>query len=167
MCKHVAAVLYGVGARLDERPELLFKLRKVHEADLIAKAASGLPLSTSGPAAERVLASDGLSELFGLELSAAEAAPAVATQQAPAEPARAGRKTKVVPPAAAATTATSKGKRRSPARQGAQAKISAKAPRQTKPRAQRRKRKKLDAATPVGAAKRKGRPRLSRPPSPR
>src|SRR5262249_13826290 len=42
MCKHVAAVLYGVGARLDERPELLFKLSKVEEKDLIAKAGSGL-----------------------------------------------------------------------------------------------------------------------------
>ena len=38
MCKHVAAVLYGVGARLDEQPELLFKLRKVDEKDLIARA---------------------------------------------------------------------------------------------------------------------------------
>jgi len=26
-CKHLAAVLYGVGARLDARPELLFSLR--------------------------------------------------------------------------------------------------------------------------------------------
>src|ERR1039458_4488689 len=32
MCKHVAAVLYGIGARLDERPGLLFKLRKVDAA---------------------------------------------------------------------------------------------------------------------------------------
>jgi uncharacterized Zn finger protein len=32
MCKHVAAVLYGAGARLDEKPELLFTLRGVkHE----------------------------------------------------------------------------------------------------------------------------------------
>src|SRR5262249_19784028 len=33
MCKHVAAVLYGIGARLDERPELLFLLRKVDEKE--------------------------------------------------------------------------------------------------------------------------------------
>ena len=44
MCKHVAAVLYGIGARLDERPELLFKLRAVNEQDLIAKAGMDLPL---------------------------------------------------------------------------------------------------------------------------
>jgi len=68
MCKHVAAVLYGVGARLDERPELLFKLRKVHEKDLIAKAGGGLPLSKRSPSADKVLATDSLSELFGLEM---------------------------------------------------------------------------------------------------
>src|SRR3990172_13048281 len=56
MCKHVAAVLYGVGARLDERPELLFKLRKVDEKDLIGKSGRGLPLSKKAPSAERVLA---------------------------------------------------------------------------------------------------------------
>ena len=31
MCKHVAAVLYGIGARLDHQPELLFALRKVDQ----------------------------------------------------------------------------------------------------------------------------------------
>jgi hypothetical protein len=115
MCKHVAAVLYGVGARLDERPELLFKLRKVNEKDLIARAGSGLPLSRSGPAAEKVLATDGLSELFGLDLGTAETVPGGAIRQARTKPARPGRGTKVVPRAgAAATTATSKGRRRSP-----------------------------------------------------
>jgi uncharacterized Zn finger protein len=73
MCKHVAAVLYGIGARLDERPELLFKLRKVDEKALILKAGKGVPLSKKGPAAAKVLADDGLSELFGLELGAGEA----------------------------------------------------------------------------------------------
>ncbi|OGQ16989.1 MAG: hypothetical protein A2138_05650 [Deltaproteobacteria bacterium RBG_16_71_12] len=68
MCKHVAAVLYGVGARLDERPELLFRLRRVDEQDLVAKAGGALPLSKKGPAKDKVLASGGLSELFGLEL---------------------------------------------------------------------------------------------------
>ncbi len=68
MCKHVAAVLYAVGARLDERPELLFKLRKVHEKDLIAKAGRGIPLSKTDPSADKVLATDSLSELFGLEM---------------------------------------------------------------------------------------------------
>lgn len=94
MCKHVAAVFYGIGARLDDRPELLFKLRKVDEKDLIAKAGRGLPLSKSGPSAERVLAADGLSELFGLEMGAAEAAPNAAKMAARAKPTRGGRGTK-------------------------------------------------------------------------
>ena len=73
MCKHVAAVLYAIGARLDERPEFLFKLRNVDEKDLIAKAGSALPLSKEGSPSGRILGTDDLSELFGLDL--AETAP--------------------------------------------------------------------------------------------
>ena len=36
MCKHAAAVLSGVGSRLDESPELFFRLRGVDETELIA-----------------------------------------------------------------------------------------------------------------------------------
>ena len=72
MCKHVAAVLYGIGARLDERPELLFRLRKVDEKELIAHAgAGGVPLAKKGPAAEKILDDAGLSELFGIEMAQA------------------------------------------------------------------------------------------------
>jgi uncharacterized Zn finger protein len=71
MCKHVAAVLYGIGARLDARPELLFLLREVDEKDLIAEAGAGLPLSSKAPAKARLLADEGLAELFGLDLGAA------------------------------------------------------------------------------------------------
>ncbi len=39
MCKHVAAVLYGVGARLDTSPELFFTLRGVNMDDLIGQVA--------------------------------------------------------------------------------------------------------------------------------
>jgi hypothetical protein len=125
MCKHVAAVLYGVGARLDERPELLFKLRKVHEKDLIAKAGSGLPLSRSGPSAEKVLATDGLSELFGLEMGAAEA-PGGTKGQARTKPARGGRGTVVPPAHEAATTVKLRGTRRSSPIQSAKVKRSTK-----------------------------------------
>src|SRR6202042_149635 len=45
MCKHVAAVLYGIGARLDQQPELLFRLHGVDEKQLIATAGKSLPLS--------------------------------------------------------------------------------------------------------------------------
>jgi uncharacterized Zn finger protein len=76
MCKHVAAVLYGVGARLDERPELLFLLRKVDQGDLIASAGAAAPLAHAAPVSRRILADDGLSELFGLDLAAAPPAAA-------------------------------------------------------------------------------------------
>jgi uncharacterized Zn finger protein len=72
MCKHVAAVFYGIGARLDDQPELLFRLRQVDEKDLIAEAGSGLPLSKSGPATDKVLDGEALSELFGLEMATPE-----------------------------------------------------------------------------------------------
>jgi uncharacterized Zn finger protein len=77
MCKHVAAVLYGVGARLDERPELLFALRKVDQKDLIARAGKNVPLTKKGPAAVKVLDAESLSDVFGIELaeSAAKASP--------------------------------------------------------------------------------------------
>ena len=69
MCKHVAAVLYGVGARLDQRPELLFLLRGVNEKDLIASAGQGIPLSKQGPKAGRVLGGgEDLADIFGLEI---------------------------------------------------------------------------------------------------
>ena len=69
MCKHVAAVLYGIGARLDHQPELLFKLHEVDEKQLIAKAGKELPLARKAPAAEKTLGGDELSEIFGLEMA--------------------------------------------------------------------------------------------------
>ena len=69
MCKHVAAVLYGIGARLDQQPELLFRLNQVDEKDLIAKAGESLPLAKKGPATAKVLGGgEDLSELFGLDM---------------------------------------------------------------------------------------------------
>lgn len=83
MCKHVAAVLYGIGARLDTQPELLFRLRQVDGTDLITQATRGVPLTMEGPGADKVLADDDLSELFGLEL---ETAPSTVSKPAPSAP---------------------------------------------------------------------------------
>ena len=69
MCKHVAAVLYGVGARLDEQPELLFTLRKVDAKDLVARAGAGLPLAKTAPAAGKMLDHSKLAEVFGIEMA--------------------------------------------------------------------------------------------------
>ncbi|MGH7211817.1 MAG: hypothetical protein ACREF1_10200, partial [Acetobacteraceae bacterium] len=74
MCKHVAAVLYGVGARLDHKPELLFRLRAVDETDLVARIDTGPSLSKKGLAADKALQADDISALFGLDIAAAPGA---------------------------------------------------------------------------------------------
>ncbi len=74
MCKHVAAVLYGIGARLDERPELLFLLRSVDQQDLVAKADTGLRPARKEPVAAKVLDNADLSQIFGIEMVQAEPA---------------------------------------------------------------------------------------------
>ena len=64
MCKHVASVLYGVGSRLDDRPESLFLLRGVDTAELIATEMA-LP---GGAATEDTLADGALAGIFGIDL---------------------------------------------------------------------------------------------------
>lgn len=95
MCKHVAAVLYGIGARLDERPELLFLLRSVDQQDLIAKADSGfhptalktraggpgLRPARKGPVVAKILDTGDLSQIFGIEIAQSEPASATATRR--------------------------------------------------------------------------------------
>jgi uncharacterized Zn finger protein len=66
MCKHVAATLYGVGARLDDAPELLFRLRHVEPQDLIGKIGD-LPAMGAADAQGALEGSD-LSALFGIDL---------------------------------------------------------------------------------------------------
>jgi len=94
MCKHVAAVLYGIGARLDEQPELLFRLRMVDEKDLIAKAGSGLPLSKKGLAKDKVLAVGDVSALFGIEMATGQEGAPAKTARAPKARSKAKAKVK-------------------------------------------------------------------------
>lgn len=65
MCKHVAAVLYGVGNRLDSRPELLFKLRGVDPSELV-KAQLNIETSSIDQ-----LESGDLADIFGIDLEEA------------------------------------------------------------------------------------------------
>ena len=67
MCKHVAAVLYGVGARLDHEPEMLFTLRGVEPAELIAAAVTDVP-TTRKSGRRRLLKTDDMSSVFGIDL---------------------------------------------------------------------------------------------------
>ena len=72
MCKHVAAVLYGVGARLDQDPALLFRLRGVNHDELIdVNAQVAVPAATRRGGAKR-LASDDLGDVFGIDLATDE-----------------------------------------------------------------------------------------------
>ena len=68
MCKHVAAVLYGVGARLDQQPELLFRLRNVDPKELVAQAGTAAPKAGKGPAAGKILDDAHIADVFGIEL---------------------------------------------------------------------------------------------------
>lgn len=73
LCKHVAAALYGIGARLDEKPDLLFRLRAVDEGDLLGQLGADTLLSTTAPDAERILEADDMSALFGIEMAGDDA----------------------------------------------------------------------------------------------
>jgi len=68
MCKHVAAVMYGVGSRLDAMPEMLFRLRAVNEKELVADIGKVLPMSKHGPVAGKVLEEGDMAALFGLDM---------------------------------------------------------------------------------------------------
>jgi uncharacterized Zn finger protein len=80
MCKHVAAVLYGVGARLDRQPDLLFRLRGVDHTELVGEeAAQGVAAKRSAGA--RTLDESDVADVFGIEIAPARKA-------APRQPAR-------------------------------------------------------------------------------
>lgn len=75
MCKHVAAVLYGVGARLDEKPELLFLVRGVdHEELITAEAGMAAVFSASQADGPMRIAESELSHLFGIDMTEEEEA---------------------------------------------------------------------------------------------
>ena len=68
MCKHVAAVLYGVGARLDEQPELLFLLRGVDHEELITAEAAVDGVTGRRGGRKRIARGD-LADVFGIDLA--------------------------------------------------------------------------------------------------
>lgn len=68
MCKHVAAVLYGVGARLDHAPEKLFFLRGVNHEELVDVTAA-VQQAANAPSSRRRIAATGLADVFGVEMA--------------------------------------------------------------------------------------------------
>jgi uncharacterized Zn finger protein len=71
MCKHVAATLYGIGARLDTEPDLLFVLRQAKTEELVSQAVRGTTsalLRAAQHKGSRVLEDADLTGLFGIDL---------------------------------------------------------------------------------------------------
>ncbi len=97
MCKHLAAVLYGVGARLDTRPELLFTLRKVPMEELVSDAGRAV---AKGSLTKNALDADtaALGDLFGIDLGD-DAAPLPRRAARPAAAKTPGPKPAVTKPA--------------------------------------------------------------------
>lgn len=67
LCKHIAAVMYGIGVSLDLKPDWLFALRHVDHIDLIASVSSEDSLMQDH-VAENALADSDLASLFGIEM---------------------------------------------------------------------------------------------------
>ncbi|HBG15464.1 MAG TPA: hypothetical protein DDW93_01675 [Firmicutes bacterium] len=71
LCKHVAAVLYGVGARLDHDPSLFFTLRGVKVEELITDVIQGKTKAMLGKAqvkSRRILEDADITAIFGVEV---------------------------------------------------------------------------------------------------
>ena len=71
MCKHVAATLYGISARLDEDPGIFFTLRKVAINDLVAQAVkdeSQKLLSKAGKKSKRIIEEADIENIFGIDM---------------------------------------------------------------------------------------------------
>jgi uncharacterized Zn finger protein len=90
LCKHLAAVLYGVGARLDTQPELLFLLRGVDHRELIAAAAAGATQLAPADAAAgttAALSESQLADVFGIDIAPVAHSATPASPPPPANPA--------------------------------------------------------------------------------
>ena len=69
MCKHIAATLYGIGARFDSDPTLFFHLRDIDFADLLKKSVEEKMenmLKNAGKVTSRVITDTDTFELFGV-----------------------------------------------------------------------------------------------------
>lgn len=86
MCKHVAAVLYGIGRKLDSDPTLFFKLRDIDIDGLVGKTAQAKlesMLANADRPSSRILDGNRVAELFGLSLDEGDGAPEAAAPEAP------------------------------------------------------------------------------------
>ncbi len=73
-CKHLAAVMYAIGSKLDDEPELLFLLRGVNQEDLIGQAVSKENLAQELSAGSSDLDGEDLGAMFGIEFDSTPSA---------------------------------------------------------------------------------------------
>ncbi|MGH8192433.1 MAG: SWIM zinc finger family protein [Rhodanobacteraceae bacterium] len=100
MCKHIAAVLYGIGSRLDKQPEMLFLLRGVDHTELVGTASAEALVAKGKPSKTATIKESDLGEVFGIDVAPA----ATDAKVANSKPLNAGRKQRGV---AGEPTATS------------------------------------------------------------
>ncbi len=99
MCKHVAATLYGIGARLDHDPELFFKLRQVKMKDLVSEAVEEKTrelLDKARKKTARVIDDSDLADVFGIDMES-PVAPEMNRKKTKAKTAEAKRPSKPMP----------------------------------------------------------------------
>ncbi len=110
VCKHVAAVMYGIGSRLDSQPDLLFTLRDVDHKELVTQAVAEGNLDRELNTENSSLAGEDLGAMFGIELDIS--APSVAIEpprsksKKAAQPKKAALAKKAATPAKAAVKKT-------------------------------------------------------------
>jgi uncharacterized Zn finger protein/DNA-binding XRE family transcriptional regulator len=116
MCKHVAAVLYGVGSRLDHSPEMLFILRGVNHEELVDVSAAVTDATKAGTSRRRIAAA-GIADVFGIDMAepgeTVSGAPAVTpTKKSKAErmPSTSANKLEIQSPARQPRTTTAPAK---------------------------------------------------------
>jgi uncharacterized Zn finger protein len=111
MCKHLAAVMYGVGARLDWQPELLFKLRQVDHLELIEGAGKVDLVGKPKKGGKKTIDTGDLAGMFGIEMAgSADVTPNRPAAQS-SVPGKRPAKSKTTPPATVvATRSTAKAK---------------------------------------------------------
>lgn len=95
MCKHISAVMYGIGARLDSQPELLFLLRGVDHEELITADAATDAIAGRGSrrARRRTLSDEDIENVFGVEIDLPRSAQERGKRAAPTKRRSAAKKT--------------------------------------------------------------------------
>lgn len=124
MCKHVAATLYGIGARLDDAPDLFFKLRNVEMKDLVTEAVQDKTrklLQKAKRMTGRVIAEADVADVFGIDMED-PVAPYKKEKKAPEKTTQGKRPLKRASEKMEAGPSSAKGKKKQASKRAAQRK---------------------------------------------